>query len=321
MRLRTCLSCERKGCTMPGPGCLRTCCFLAAVGAGDSARAGFRAGNFLWPNGGASPPGAVHLDRMRHHRFGFGHMDRVTGSAAESLGPSSRVPNHSRIFGQRSFTTAFFRTVLLYGVLLLVSLALDSRERLARQQTETARLNEQLSKAQLNALRRQIEPHFLFNTLNAIAGLVRERKKRCGRQHDCRVKRLSPPGAGGFQPATGTARRGIGVCAKVSGHSEGAIRRAPSGKRGVSATELLPAPVPSLILQPMVENAIKHGIAKRVHGGAIRIAALRSNGRLRLSVYNDGPRLPQDWEKTQFRNRDLQRADSPARPVWRRPLN
>ena len=51
---------------------------------------------------------------------------------------------------------------------------LDSRERLALQQTETARLNEQLSKAQLDALRRQIEPHFLFNTLNAVAGLVRE---------------------------------------------------------------------------------------------------------------------------------------------------
>ena len=47
---------------------------------------------------------------------------------------------------------------------------------MAVQQTETARLNEQLSKAQLNALRRQIEPHFLFNTLNAIAGLVREKR-------------------------------------------------------------------------------------------------------------------------------------------------
>ena len=50
------------------------------------------------------------------------------------------------------------------------------RSRLAYQQTETARLNEQLSKAQLDALRRQIEPHFLFNTLNAISGLVRERR-------------------------------------------------------------------------------------------------------------------------------------------------
>src|SRR5260370_1565974 len=59
---------------------------------------------------------------------------------------------------------------------LLVRYMLGSRERLALQQTETARLNEQLSKAQLDALRRQIEPHFLFNTLNAIAGLVREKR-------------------------------------------------------------------------------------------------------------------------------------------------
>lgn len=63
---------------------------------------------------------------------------------------------------------------ILYGTILLVSYLLNSRERLARQQTEAARLNEQLMKAQLSSLRRQIEPHFLFNTLNSIAGLVRE---------------------------------------------------------------------------------------------------------------------------------------------------
>jgi two-component system, LytTR family, sensor kinase len=61
---------------------------------------------------------------------------------------------------------------------------------------------------------------------------------------------------------------------------------------------LFPAQVPSLILQPMIENAVKHGIAKRVHGGVIRIAAFRSNGMLTLSVYNDGPSLPAGWEKT-----------------------
>ncbi len=44
--------------------------------------------------------------------------------------------------------------------------------------------------------------------------------------------------------------------------------------------------------------AVKHGIAKRVHGGSIRISAFRSNVRLTLSVYNDGPKLPPDWEKT-----------------------
>jgi LytS/YehU family sensor histidine kinase len=60
--------------------------------------------------------------------------------------------------------------------------------------------------------------------------------------------------------------------------------------------ELLLAQVPPLILQPLVENAIKHGIAKRVEGGAIRIAASRSNGMLTLSVYNDGPGLPASGE-------------------------
>ena len=60
--------------------------------------------------------------------------------------------------------------------------------------------------------------------------------------------------------------------------------------------ELYPAQVPSLILQPMVENAIKHGIAKRAQGGAVRIAASRHDGVLTISVSNDGPSLPADWE-------------------------
>src|SRR5882757_318854 len=58
--------------------------------------------------------------------------------------------------------------------------------------------------------------------------------------------------------------------------------------------ELLPAQVPRLILQPLVENAFKHGIAKRAQGGAIRIVAFRSSDTLTLSVYNDGPRLSAD---------------------------
>src|SRR4029077_8207478 len=58
----------------------------------------------------------------------------------------------------------------------LVNHVLDSREQMGLQQAEAARLNEQLSKAQLRALPRQIEPHFLFNTLNAIAALVREKR-------------------------------------------------------------------------------------------------------------------------------------------------
>jgi len=63
--------------------------------------------------------------------------------------------------------------------------------------------------------------------------------------------------------------------------------------------ELQRAQVPNLLLQPLVENAIKHGISKRIAGGAVRVAGARHNGSLRLSIYNDGPGLPADWEATQ----------------------
>jgi LytS/YehU family sensor histidine kinase len=63
--------------------------------------------------------------------------------------------------------------------------------------------------------------------------------------------------------------------------------------------DLLKSQVPSLLLQPLVENAIKHGVARRAAGGIIRIAGARRNGCLHLSVYNDGPELPMHWDGTE----------------------
>ena len=108
--------------------------------------------------------------------------------------------------------------------------------------------------------------------------------------------------------------RRTGVHPKISRHPEGPFRRTLQCTMNVPS-ELLPAQVPSLILQPMVENAIKHGIAKRVQGGAIRIAASRSNGMLTLSVYNDGPSLPADQRKDSLRHRNLEHAHPPAKPL------
>ena len=65
---------------------------------------------------------------------------------------------------------------IAYALILTVTYLVDARESIARQITETARLNEELSRAQLAALRRQMEPHFMFNTLNSIAGLVRDQR-------------------------------------------------------------------------------------------------------------------------------------------------
>jgi len=194
------------------------------------------------------------------------------------------------------FYNGLLSSLFLYAIIIAVSYILDSRERLARQQTETARLNEQLSKAQLDALRRQIEPHFLFNTLNAIAGLVREKR------NDAAVSMIA--GLSDFlrrvledsdkqEVPLGDEMEFVQKYLDIQ-----KVRFAERLQFSVDVPkELLAAQVPSLILQPMVENAIKHGIAKRAHGGLIRIAAVRDNGRLTLSVYNDGPKLPADWDE------------------------
>ncbi len=75
-----------------------------------------------------------------------------------------------------SFYSSLFGSVLLYAVIVSAAHILEDREHLLRRETEAANLREQLSQARFEGLRRQIEPHFLFNSLNSIAGLVREKR-------------------------------------------------------------------------------------------------------------------------------------------------
>jgi len=206
------------------------------------------------------------------------------------------APEPFRLLWFYKFYNGMLSSVFLYGVVIAVSYVLDSRQRLARQETETARLNEQLSKAQLDSLRRQIEPHFLFNTLNAIAGLVREKR------NDDAVDMIA--GLSDFlrRVVDDSSKQQVPLGDEMEFLQRyldiQKVRFAERLQLRVDVPkELFQAQVPSLILQPMVENAIKHGIAKRAQGGLIRIAAFRSNGMLTLSVYNDGPRLPADWDE------------------------
>jgi signal transduction histidine kinase len=217
----------------------------------------------------------------------------------ELLNPFAKVPGPGPFvtLWLDKFYNGLLSFTVLYGFILAVSYVLDSRDRLAFQRTESARLSEQLSKAQLNALRRQIEPHFLFNTLNAISGLVREEKndtavRMIAGLSDClrRVMNDSDRQLVQLEEELEFVQKYLAIQQ---------VRFAERLQVSVDVPrELFPAQVPALILQPMVENAVKHGIAKRVLGGAIRIAGVRSNGMLTLSVYNDGPTLPPGWEIT-----------------------
>jgi sensor histidine kinase YesM len=185
----------------------------------------------------------------------------------------------------------------LYAALLTISYILESKERLIRQQIETARLNEQFSKAQLDALRRQIEPHFLFNALNAIAGLVRERR------NDAAVTMIVGLSEFLRKVVDTSDRHEVPLGEEVQFLQKyldiQKVRFADRLQLSVDIPkELFAARVPSLILQPIAENAIKHGIAKEERGGLIRVTAFRANGWLTLGVYNDGPGLPLDWENS-----------------------
>ena len=162
----------------------------------------------------------------------------------------------------------------------------DARER-------SVRLNEELSKAQLAALRRQMEPHFMFNTLNSIAGLVREQR------NDAAVSMIV--GLSEFlRRATEDSHRTRVTLAEEVEYLQRYvyIQKVRFGERlRVSVDippEMLRAQVPNLLLQPLVENAIKHGIGRRVAGGTVRVTGACDNGTLRLSVCNDGPSVLTD---------------------------
>src|SRR5262249_10527939 len=152
-----------------------------------------------------------------------------------------------------------------------------------RQATETARLNEELSKAQLAALRRQMEPHFMYNTLNAIAGLVRD--------HNNGAAVNMIVGLSEFlrRASENSHRSQVALQEEVEYLQRYVeIQKVRFGDRlQVSVDippELMRAQVPNLLLQPLVENAIKHGIARRVAGGSVRVAGVCHNGSLCLSV-------------------------------------
>jgi two-component system LytT family sensor kinase len=185
--------------------------------------------------------------------------------------------------------------VIAYALILTITYVVESRDKFARQMTETARLNEELSNAQLAALRRQMEPHFMFNALNSIAGLVRDDR------NDAAVNMIVGLSEFLRRASEDSHRSQVTLAEEVEYLQRYLdIQKVRFGERlRVSVdipADLLNAQVPNLLLQPLVENSIKHGLAKRLAGGTIRVAGARRDGSLYLSVYNDGPSFPHDWQ-------------------------
>jgi two-component system, LytTR family, sensor kinase len=195
-------------------------------------------------------------------------------------------------------TTLVFQALtflVVYALILAVTYLVDARASIARQMTEAARLNEQLSRAQLAALRGQLEPHFMYNTLNSIAGLVRDQRDEAAVGMIVGLSEF-------LRRASEDSHRSQVTLAEEVAYLQRYldIQKARFGERlQVSMdipAELLRAQVPNLLLQPLVENAIKHGIAKRVMGGTVRVTGACRDRTLCLTVYNDAPASITDWQ-------------------------
>ena len=176
--------------------------------------------------------------------------------------------------------------VLIYLMIVVAAMAYSYARDANEASVASATLKGQLAEAQLHALTSQLQPHFLFNTLHAISALVTEDPPRAERLVARLSELLRDSLKGGMQPETSLERE----FALLEKYVE--VQEARFGPRlqvtFAADAEVLDARVPRLILQPLVENAIRHGIAPRPGPGMVEVAARRSGDALRLSVRDDG---------------------------------
>lgn len=177
----------------------------------------------------------------------------------------------------------------IYCLILLARHALDYYRRYTAGERRAAQLQTQLAEAQLQALKMQLQPHFLFNTLHSISALVYKdveaADRMIARLGDFLRLTLENSGA---QQVTLQQELEFLKCYLEIEH----IRFQDRLTTNLHIDpEALNTRVPNLILQPIVENAIRHGIAPRTSQGRIDILAERKNGTLRIRIKDNGPGL------------------------------
>jgi hypothetical protein len=188
---------------------------------------------------------------------------------------------------RQEFVGAYLSNLLVCAEILAVSqwlvLHRESGERAAR----AANLQTELARAQLQLLRLQLEPHFLFNTLHAIGALVRSDPDAAERM----IVLLSDLLRRALQDMGGQEVALREEMEFLDRYLEIERVRFPDRLRVVRDVEpeSLRALVPTLLLHPLVENAIRHGVSRRAEGGQVGIRARAVAGRLELRVWDDGP--------------------------------
>lgn len=201
------------------------------------------------------------------------------------------------------------RQASIYWVLVLLSHALNYYHSFRKGELRASRLETQLAQSQLEALKMQVHPHFLFNTLHSISALL-NRDTEAARRMITRLGdflRLTLENAGAQEVTLQEEMEFLNKYLE--------IERIRFMDRLTTHVEVDPSVldvrVPNLILQPIVENAMRHAIASQ-HAGRIEINAFPRNGCLRIQVKDNGPGLSDDTFANQF-NKGVGLANTKAR--------
>ncbi|MEO7193118.1 MAG: histidine kinase [Vicinamibacterales bacterium] len=198
------------------------------------------------------------------------------------------------------FLERFYWDLLIYAVIAGVAIARDyamqlrERDRQAHEMAlQTADLERRLVEARLQSLRAQLQPHFLFNALNTISAFTEANPQT--------ARRLMGQLGGLLRASLTHASRPLVTLGEELTFLDDylAIESARFEERMTVAVhvddDLLDLLVPSFLFQPIVENAIRHGVALRLSGGDVEVSATRDGSTLNLRVRDNGVGLPPGW--------------------------
>ncbi|PYT00089.1 MAG: histidine kinase [Acidobacteria bacterium] len=181
-------------------------------------------------------------------------------------------------------------SILIYLGVVGIKSAYSYYQKYRERELQASKLEARLAQSRLQVLKMQLHPHFLFNTLNAISELIYKDRESADRMLTD-LSDLLRMSFENLEVQEIPLKQELEFLRKYLEIEQMRFHDRLTVDMNI-APETLDASVPNMILQPLVENAIKHGIAPRVSGGRIDINAIRSNGHLAITVFDDGLGVP-----------------------------
>jgi two-component system LytT family sensor kinase len=194
---------------------------------------------------------------------------------------------------ERTFVVYFHINLLTYWAILGIGYGREYYRKFREREVRAAQLRTQLTQAQLQSLKMQLHPHFLFNTFNTISSLMHKNVDDADRVL-ARLGDLLRYSLHNVGVQEVTLREEIDFLQRYLEIEQTRFEDRLRVKISVEP-EVLDCKVPNLILQPLVENAIRYAVAPRAGGGCIEISARQVIGSLKISVRDDGPGLPEGY--------------------------